>query len=441
SSSHSTYYKQLVPSKTEHHHKGSNNLMEFWKLFVVALMPIVKVLLITVVGILLALDRFHILTQETSRKNLNTIVFFVFSPALVCGSLAETITSKSLLMLWFMPLNILLTFIIGAVLGLLLVKVIRVPRHLHGLVLGCCTGGSLGNLPLIIVPAICKQKGNPFGDADICHKNALGYASLTMAIGSIYVWTIVYNIVRVYSINISDDEDRAHTNHVKQLEIECTISNERVKVPKNEKIMKHLKVIVEKINLKALFAPATIGAIAGLIIGLVPIFRKLLIVNNAPLAVIQDSIVMVGDAGIPAITLLVGANLIKNLKGLGKQLPIIVGIIVVRFIALPGIGIGIVKGAIHFGLIHPDPLYQFLLLLHFTLPPAVSMSKLFLRNLIIFLMGYYFYISLFYYNVAGTITQLFGVNEGECSVIMFATYSCAAFSLTLWSTFFMWLVL
>lgn len=86
--------------------------------------------------------------------------------------------------------------------------------------------------------------------------------------------------------------------------------------------MKHLKVIVEKINLKALFAPATIGAvriifsliffyfcyfsfisfykencykqIAGLIIGLVPIFRKLLIVNNAPLAVIQDSIVMVG---------------------------------------------------------------------------------------------------------------------------------------------------
>jgi hypothetical protein len=44
-------------------------------------------------------------------------------------------------------------------------------------------------------------------------------------------------------------------------------------------------------------------------------------------------------------------------------------------------------------------------------------------------------------NVSGTITQLFGASEGECSVIMLATYSCAAFSLTLWSTFFMWLVL
>jgi hypothetical protein len=67
----------------------------------------------------------------------------------------------------------------------------------------------------------------------------------------------------------------------------------------------------------------------------------------------------------------------SGLKGLGKQLPIVVGIIVVRFIALPAIGIGIVKGAIHFGLIHPDPLYQFILLLQFALPPAVAMSKLF----------------------------------------------------------------
>ncbi|KEH17833.1 protein PIN-LIKES 4 isoform X2 [Medicago truncatula] len=340
--------------------------MEFLKLFIVALMPVLKVLLITVLGTFLALDRFDILSRETARKNLNTIVFFVFAPALVCGSLAETVTSKSIVTLWFMPLNVLLTFIIGAALGWLVVKLMRVPHHLQGLVLGCCAAGNLGNLPLIIVPAVCKQTGNPFGDADICHRNGLAYASLSMA------------------------------------------------VSKKEKIMKQVKVLAEKMKLKALFAPATIGALVGLLIGVVPIFRKMLIVNNAPLGVIQDSLVMVGDAGIPAMTLLVGANLIKGLKGLGKQVPIVVGIIVVRFIILPVIGIGIVKGAIHFGLIHPDPLYQFLLLLQFALPPAVALS---------------------------TITQLFGVSEGECSVIMLATYSCAAFSLTLWSTFFMWLVL
>jgi len=42
--------------------------------------------------------------------------------------------------------------------------------------------GNLGNLPLIIAPAVCKQRGNPFGDADICRRNGLAYASLSMAV-------------------------------------------------------------------------------------------------------------------------------------------------------------------------------------------------------------------------------------------------------------------
>ncbi|KEH17853.1 auxin efflux carrier family protein, putative [Medicago truncatula] len=47
--------------------------MEFLKLFIVALMPVLKVLLITVLGTFLALDRFDILSRETARKNLNTM--------------------------------------------------------------------------------------------------------------------------------------------------------------------------------------------------------------------------------------------------------------------------------------------------------------------------------------------------------------------------------
>lgn len=420
--------------------------MDFWVLFIVALMPVLKVLLITGVGTFLALDRFDILGENAS-KHMNTVVFFVFAPALVCGSLAKTITLRSMVMLWFMPLNVLLTFVIGTALGWLLIKITRIPHHLQGLVLGCCAAGNLGNLPLIIVPAVCKVRSNPFGDVDVCYRNGLAYASLSMAIGTFYIWSYVYNIVRIYSSKISnvvkvDDpaenpvsgkgtdpenlsscstgalttvDDRSHTIvHMKQLEIECTEPDGQVKVPKREKIMKQMKIIAEKINLKVLFAPSTVGAIVGLIIGVVPLFRKLLVDDNAPLRVVQDSVVMVGGAAIPAMTLLVGANLLKGLKGLGKQLPLIVGIAVVRFIALPAIGIGIVKGAIHFGFIHPEPLYQFLLLLQFALPPAVAMS---------------------------TITQLFEAGEGECSVVMLATYSCAAVSVTLWCTFFMWLVL
>lgn len=40
-----------------------------------------------------------------------------------------------------MPVNILLTFIIGSALGWILVKITRTPKHLHGLVIGCCSAG------------------------------------------------------------------------------------------------------------------------------------------------------------------------------------------------------------------------------------------------------------------------------------------------------------
>ena len=44
------------------------------------------------------------------------------------------------------------------------------------------------------------------------------------------------------------------------------------------------------------------------------------------------------------------------------------------------------------------------------------------------------------FDMAGTITQLFGAGKSECSVIMLWTYAFASVSLTLWSAYFMWLV-
>lgn len=44
--------------------------------------------------------------------------------------------------------------------------------------------GNLGNLPLIIIPALCKEKGSPFGDPDACYTYGMAYASLSMAVSS-----------------------------------------------------------------------------------------------------------------------------------------------------------------------------------------------------------------------------------------------------------------
>lgn len=411
--------------------------MGFLNLFAVSSMPVLKVLLVTGLGSYLAFERINILGGD-ARKHLNDIVFFVFNPALISSNLAKTITYESMVQMWFMPFNILMTFIIGSALGWVVIQITRAPPHLHGLVIGCCAAGNLGNMLIIIIPAVCKERGSPFGDPDVCSEYGMGYASLSMAIGAIYLWSYVYNIIRISSsrnskeVEINDltiTKSSTESSMVpsgsssievaepllssKQLALPQTRFEEKPQVSFLNKIKQYLEMILQKMNLKRLFAPSTIGAIAGFVVGLVPQIRKLLIGDTAPFHVIQDTALLLGDGAIPAVTLILGGNLLKGLKGSGIQKSVILGIIIVRYIALPLLGIVVVKGALRFGLVHQNPLYEFVLLLQFALPPAMNI---------------------------GTMSQLFGAGESECSVIMLWCYVLASLTLTLWSTLFLWLV-
>ncbi|KAI3704465.1 hypothetical protein L1987_74685 [Smallanthus sonchifolius] len=389
--------------------------MGFLDLFCAASVPVLKVLIITGVGSFLALDSINIL-GESARKQVNELVFYVHNPALVGSNLAKTITYESLISLWFMPVNILLTFLIGSALGWVLMLIAKPPPHLKGLILGTCSAGNLGHLLLIIVPAVCKEKGTPFGDSDVCSEYGMAYASLSMAIGAVFLWSYVYNLVRVFSKDSGN-------NGTETVQEDLTIpllpeSESSTKVEGKMKVMfnsmkQHLRNLSRHINLKAVFAPSTIGAIVGFVIGTIAPMRRLLIGTTAPFRAIQDSASLLGEATVPVVTLIVGGNLLRGLKGSGISIPLVLGIAAVRYIFLPLFGILIVKGALHFGLVHADPLYLFVLLLQFALPPAMNI---------------------------GVITQLFGAGESDCSVIMLWTYGLASISLTLWSTFFMWLV-
>ncbi|GMP44368.1 hypothetical protein CsSME_00013326 [Camellia sinensis var. sinensis] len=259
--------------------------MALLDLFIASSIPVLKVLLVTAIGSILALDHINILGEDT-RKHMNNIVFFVFNPALVGSNLAKTITYESLIKLWFMPLNILITFIIGSALGWGVIQITRAPPHLRGLVPGCCAAGNLVNMLLIIIPAACKEKGSPFGDPDACHQYGMAYASLSMAVGAIYLWSYVYNIVRISSSK-SSKEDK--TNDSLESSSETPISQLQ------NKVKQQFGMLLKKVNLKRLFAPSTTGALVGFIVGLVPQIRMSMIGDRAPLRVIQDSISLLGD--------------------------------------------------------------------------------------------------------------------------------------------------
>ncbi|KAF5769252.1 putative membrane transport protein [Helianthus annuus] len=424
--------------------------MEFLDLFVVSLNPVLKTLLITVVGLLLAIPRIDIL-GDVARHHLNNVVYYVFNPALTGGSLADTVTATSIVSLWFMPVNILLTFILGSGLGWALVKITRTPEDLHGLVVGSCAAGNHGHLLLIIIPAVCEEDNSPFGDKLTCSANGQGLVSLSMAINAIYIWTYVYNIIWKYGNLSGKDIAKASTisidcsgrtldmfreNYTEALlqsrqssfndcedpddeysEVqEHNIAVEDVPEKKETlltKIKAHLEALSDKINLKMWFTPTTNATIVGLLIGVISPIRKLMIGDHAPLRVFDGSASLLGQATVPAMTLIVGANLLKGMKKSGVGVWLMIGILAVRYVALPIVGFGVVKAAQHVGFVGSDSLYVFILLIQYSVPPAMAI---------------------------GTITQLFEVGESECSVIMLWTYGMAAIALTLWSTFFMRLV-
>ncbi|XWS66270.1 hypothetical protein CRYUN_Cryun05aG0185100 [Craigia yunnanensis] len=311
--------------------------MGFLDLFIVAVMPVLKVIFITGVGLFLAMDRINLLGPE-ARHHLNNIVFYVLGPSLVASNLAETITFQSFVTLWFMPVNIFITFIMGSALAWLLIRITKTPKHLQGMVIGCCSAGNMGNLLLIMIPAVCKESKNPFADSSVCSTHAEAYASLSMAIGAIFIWSYVYTIMRMFAEsgteNVSTISLNSPRDTSKTVSESCTeallpsrnacLSSEEYsgqdELPLTiyrggkKKTIQHIKMILGKIDLKKVFAPTAIGAIVGFIIGIVSPIRKLIVGDSAPLHVIDTSAYLLGEAAIPCLTLILGANLLRGLK-------------------------------------------------------------------------------------------------------------------------------
>ncbi|XP_051188441.1 protein PIN-LIKES 3 [Lolium perenne] len=413
--------------------------MGLLELFITACMPVLNMLFVTGVGSFLATDFAGILGKE-ARKHLNYVVFYVFNPCLVSVYLAKTITMESMAKLWFMPVNVLFTFTFGLIFGWIVIKVTGAPPKLRGLILGCCSAGNLGSIILIIIPALCKEKGSPFGAPDVCQTYGLAYSSLSKAIGSFFLWTATYNIIRANS-EVTEVDGNTPTTQTKVSvsdsttstvsEEHCSISSDRVdecalpliynpttdrtKVSFSERAKRAVSSVSRSVDLKKLCAPSTISVIVGFIIGVTPLLRNAMIGESAPLRFLRESAELIGGGAIPSVTLIMGGNLITGLRGdVSVPRSVIAGIVAVRFILLPLLGTVLVKAAIRFGVIQPDPLYQFILLLQYAVPPAMNI---------------------------GTITQLFGVGKSECSVIFVWVYPLASVAVAVWSVFFMWTLL
>ncbi|TVU39635.1 hypothetical protein EJB05_13064, partial [Eragrostis curvula] len=425
--------------------------MGFLSLLTVSSMPVAELLLIGVAGAYLATGRCNVLTAS-ARADMNRVVYAVFTPALMLASLATTVTLQDVISWWFMPVNIGLAFLIGGALGWLAVLILKPPQHLRGLVVASCSAANFGNLLLVVIPAVCGQDGNPFNMAKtICTNHGLSYASFSMAIGGVYIWTYTHGVMkrsgeikrRLRQENIgavtcvvdpnnsvSSEENKEPCKNDNEDEISPVAKSveekaeHQISVPLLEGSTNHhqsggTNSFWEKLKQRAhqiteeLTAPPTMGAVIGLVIGVVPWLRSVFVGSAAPLRPVHDSLKLLGDGTIPCLMLILGGNLTKGVRKSKVPPAVVAAIIIVRYVILPLIGVGLVRAARDMGFLPPDPLYQYTLMMHFAVPPSMSI---------------------------GTMAQLYDVGQEECSVILLWTYLIAALALTIWSTVFMWIL-
>ncbi|KAG8377194.1 hypothetical protein BUALT_Bualt08G0002800 [Buddleja alternifolia] len=144
---------------------------------------------------------------------------------------------------------------------------------------------------LIIIPAVCKEKGSSFGNPDVCHTYGMAYASLTMAIGAIYLWSSVYNIVELSDTPTSKSSTESllssraedHDDGLSLLPQDRFENKPPASV--SDEIKRQLVTLFEKMNLKEIISSLTTAAVR--------------------------------HGAIPALTLIMGGNLLKCLKGSG----------------------------------------------------------------------------------------------------------------------------
>ncbi|KAI3451351.1 hypothetical protein Pfo_008016 [Paulownia fortunei] len=405
--------------------------MGFFSLLKVASMPILQVLIISLLGAFMATDYLKLLPSD-ARRSLNKIVFVAFTPSLVFASLAKTVRLQDIISWWFMPVNIGITFLVGGTFGWIAVKILRPEPYLRDLIIAMCSSGNLGNILLIIIPAICKENGSPFGDKNICTTVGLSYVSFSMALGAFYIWTYTFHLIRSagakYKARLAAEESTKEPNkdleaneksillsgaeHVHIPSVEDITKKQTIELKHNAALWNQIMGIFHQLG-EELLAPPVLAAIFGLVFGAVTWLRNLIIGENAPLRVMDDSIKLLGDGTIPCITLILGGNLTQGLLKARLKPVMVIAVICVRYIILPVVGIAVVKAASHLGFLPSDPLYHFVLMIQFTLPPAMNI---------------------------GTMTQLFDVAQEECSVLFLWTYLVAALALTGWSTVFMWIL-
>ncbi|KAF3432225.1 hypothetical protein FNV43_RR26964 [Rhamnella rubrinervis] len=402
-----------------------NNLKSSGEDVMSAIVPLLKLLSLTVIGLVLAHPKSQMIPKATF-KLLSKLVFALFLPCLIFTELGESITLDNFARWWFIPVNVLVSICIGCLLGYLVVIICRPPPQFTRFTIIMTAFGNTGNLPLAVVGSVCHTSDNPFGSH--CQSRGVAYVSFAQWVAVILVYTLVYHMMEppleYYEIveegveiqeqaatnDISspllveaewpgiEDKETEHSKTPFIARIFKSISNvsqstlsdvefsgeggggsspRSVRCLAEPRVVRRIRVVAEQTPIRHILQPPTIASLLAIIIGMIPQLKAFFFGSDAPLSFVTDSLEILAGAMVPSVMLILGGMLAEGPNESKLGLRTTIGISVARLMLLPLLGIGIVALAdkLNF-LIDADPMYRFVLLLQYTTPSAILLGAI-----------------------------------------------------------------
>ncbi|KAK8558305.1 hypothetical protein V6N13_038778 [Hibiscus sabdariffa] len=352
----------------------------------IAVLPIAKVFTMCFLGFLMASKYVNILPAN-GRKLLNGLVFSLLLPCLIFSQLGQAITLQKMLEWWFIPVNVVLSAVVGSVIGFFVVTLVKPPYPYFKFSIVQIAIGNIGNVPLVLIAALCRDTSNPFGDTDTCSTRGTAYISFGQWVGAIILYTYVFHMFAPPVEGTFDLEEASLPHKFPQKDASSEhpplLVEEAAPIDSDDsndkgKIKDFLVFLYEKLKLKQILQPPIIASILAMFLGAVPFLKRLIFTSDAPLYFFTDSCIILGEAMIPCILLALGGNLVDG-PGPGSSrigLRTLVAIIVVRLCLVPPAGLGIVMLADKLGFLPAgDKMFRFVLLLQHSMPTSVLSGK------------------------------------------------------------------
>ncbi|XP_051180820.1 protein PIN-LIKES 6 [Lolium perenne] len=381
-----------------------------------AVRPIAKVFTMCFMGFLMATNYIGILNTN-GRKLLNGLVFSLLLPCLIFTQLGRAITVQKVIDWWYIPVNIVLGTVSASLVGLLVAIIVRPPRPYFKFTIVHIAIGNNGNMPLVLIAALCRDPSNPFGDPVKCKKDGNAYVSFGQWVGAIILYSYVFRMLAPPPGETFDGRKEkklpataaADGNAPEQVPLLTPRPPEHavVDASKCSKAMDILHILIEKFKLKQVMKPPVIASALAMAIGATPSLKHFILENDAPLFFFTDACMILGEAMIPCILLALGGNLVDGPGPGSKKLGLrtTAAIIIGRLVLVPPAGLGVVTMAERLGLFPKgDTMFKFVLLLQHSMPTSV---------------------------LSGAVASLRGCGE-ESAAVLFWMYVCAVFSVAGW---------